>query len=123
MKLKATHHIAIRTQNMAAMTKFYTETLGFPITKRWDAVNIIFIDIGSTTIELISNPNAPAANTPAGAIDHIALHVESVDETHQELVAKGVTITVQPKNFQDIRLCFFKDPDGNSLELVEELAI
>jgi catechol 2,3-dioxygenase-like lactoylglutathione lyase family enzyme len=121
MKLKATHHIAIRTQNMAAMTRFYTETLGFPITKRWDEVNIIFIGIGSTTIELIGNPNAPAPNTPAGAIDHLALHVESVDEAHQELVAKGVPITVQPKDFQDIRLCFFKDPDGNSLELVEEL--
>ena len=120
MKLKATHHIGVRTQNMAAMEKFYTETLGFAVTKRWDDVNIIFIDIGSTTIELIGRAEAPAAGSIAGCIDHIALHVASVDEAYQELVAKGVRIKVEPRDFKDVRICFFYDPDGNSLELVEE---
>jgi hypothetical protein len=27
---------------------------------------------------------------------------------------------VEPKNFQDVRLAFFVDPDGNSIELFEE---
>ena len=31
MKLKATHHVAIITQNFAAMEKFYTGTLGFKV--------------------------------------------------------------------------------------------
>jgi catechol 2,3-dioxygenase-like lactoylglutathione lyase family enzyme len=121
VKLKATHHIAILTQNMATMEKFYSETLGFPVTKRWDDVNIIFIDIGSTTIELIGSADAPVPNSPAGAINHIALHVENLDAAYQELVEKGIQIKMEPRNFQDIRLCFFYDPDGNSLELVQEL--
>jgi len=120
MQLKATHHIAVLTQNMDAMTQFYTETLGFPITKRWDDVNIIFIDIGSTTIELIGSESAPAANSPAGGIDHLALHVASVDEAYAELVSKNVRIRSEPRDFKDVRICFFFDPDGNVLELVEE---
>ena len=60
------------------------------MTKRWDDVTIIFIDIGSTTIELIGRDTAPAADSPAGAINHIALHVDDVDTAYQELVAKGV---------------------------------
>lgn len=121
MKLKATHHIGVRTQNMAAMERFYTETLGFPVTKRWDDVQIIFIDIGSTTIELIGRADGPPANSPMGGIEHIALHVENLDAAYQELVAKGVKIKIEPRDFKDVRICFFLDPDGNLFELVQEL--
>ncbi len=120
MKLKATHHVAIFTQNFAAMETFYTQTLGFPVTLRWDDVTIVFFDIGSTTVELIGRATAPAAGSPPGAINHIALHVEDVDAAYDELVAKNVTIKSPPANFKNIRICFFFDPDGNTLELVED---
>ncbi len=115
MKLLGTHHIAILTPNFATMEAFYVQTLGFPVTRRWDDVTIIFIDIGSTTIELIGRDTAPAANSDPGAINHIAMHVANLDEAYAELVAKGVKIKVEPKNFKDVRICFFFDPDGNSL--------
>ena len=120
MKLKATHHIAILTQNFAAMETFYTQTLGFPVTLRWDDVTIVFFDIGSTVVELIGRESAPAAGLPAGAINHIALHVDDVDAAYEELVAKAVVIKSPPANFKEIRICFFFDPDGNTLELVED---
>lgn len=120
MQLKATHHIALFTQNFAALESFYTETLGFPVTRRWDDVSIIFIDIGSTTIELIGRDNAPTPNSEPGAFNHLALHVEDVDAAYAELVAKGVRIRSAPGNFKDVRVCFFFDPDGNVLELVED---
>jgi catechol 2,3-dioxygenase-like lactoylglutathione lyase family enzyme len=123
MKLKRTHHVAIFTQNFAAMETFYAGTLGFPVTKRWEHRAIAFIDIGSTTIELIGpGPNRviPPAGSQPGAIHHIALHVEDVEAAHAELVAKGVKIKSAPANFEDVRICFFFDPDGNNLELVED---
>lgn len=120
MKLKATHHVALFTRNFAALEKFYTETLGFPVTKRWDDVTICFIDIGSTTIELIGRDTAPAPNSEPGTFNHLALHVEDVDAAYAELVSKGVKIRSEPKNFKEIRICFFFDPDGNVLELVED---
>lgn len=122
MQLTATHHIGLRTPNFAAMEAFYTQTLGFPVTKRWDDVQIIFIDIGSTTIELIGRDSATADTKPTGGFDHLALHVANVDEAFAELVAKGVTIRSEPRDFKDVRIAFFQDPDGNVLELVESRA-
>jgi catechol 2,3-dioxygenase-like lactoylglutathione lyase family enzyme len=120
MNLKGTHHIGLFTRNFAAMEAFYTQTLGFPVTRRWDDVTIAFFDIGSTTIELIGRDTAPAAGSEPGAIHHIALHVDSVDAAHAELVAKGVRIKSPPTDFKEVRICFFFDPDGNTLELVED---
>jgi len=34
MQLKATHHGALFTRNFAEMEKFYSHTLGFPVTRR-----------------------------------------------------------------------------------------
>lgn len=121
MQLLATHHVALFTRNFAAMEKFYSETLGFPITRRWDDVTIIFINVGSTTIELIGRDTAPAPDSEPGAFNHLALHVANVDEAYQELLAKGIKIKAEPKNFKDVRICFFFDPDGNTLELVQEM--
>lgn len=119
MRVKATHHVALQTPNFAEMEKFYTETLGFPVVRCWDDIGYIFIDVGSTTIELINKPDAPDESKP-GPFDHLALHVEDIDEAFQELVAKGVRIRSEPRNFKDLRYCFFYDPDGNSLELLED---
>jgi glyoxylase I family protein len=119
MKLKGTHHVALLTRNFAEMEQFYTETLGFPIVRRWDDIGFVFINVGSTTIELINKPDAPPPHSQAGPFDHLALHVEDVDAAFQELVAKGVRIKSEPRNFKELRYCFFYDPDGNSIELVE----
>ena len=120
MKINATHHVAVFTQNFGAMEQFYCQTLGLRVTKRWDDVTIIFIDIGSTTIELIGRETAPASRSTPGAINHIALHVDDVDASYAELISAGVKIKSAPANFKDVRICFFFDPDGNSLELVED---
>lgn len=120
MKLIGTHHIAIRTPNFAAMESFYTQTLGLPVTKRWDNIPAVFIDIGTTTIELFGRADSTADNTPNGGLDHLALQVANVDEAFAEVAAKEVRIRAEPRDFQDIRIAFFYDPDGNVIELVQE---
>lgn len=120
MKLKGTHHVALRTPNFAAMEQFYSQTLGFPVVRRWDERTIIFIDIGSTTIELIGRAEATADTKPTGGWDHVALLVDNVDEAYAELVEKGVRIRSAPVDAGDVRIAFFFDPDGNVLELFEE---
>jgi len=120
MKVKATHHVALLTPNFEEMQKFYGDILGFPITRRWEGRDIAFIDIGSTTIELLGRDTATPETKPTGGWDHVALHVESVDEAYKELVDKGVKIRNEPRNFNDVRIAFFFDPDGNVLELFED---
>jgi glyoxylase I family protein len=120
MQLLGTHHVALFTDNFAALEKFYTETLGLPVTKRWDDVNIIFINVGSTTIELLGRDSRSGRPANQYGFDHLALHVADVDEAYAELKAAGVNFTVDPKNFKDVRIAFFTDPDGNLIELFEE---
>ncbi len=126
MDLLATHHIAVYTPNFEAMEAFYTRTLGFPVTLRWDDAGIIFIDIGSTKLELIHKTQM-AGTEPPHALDegigfnHVALHVPSTDAAYTELVKAGVKVLREPSNFKTVRIAFFSDPDGNVLELVEEL--
>lgn len=123
MQVVATHHVAVYTPQFEVMEQFYTQTLGFPVTNRWDDVTIIFIDVGSTTIELIgrtpSDPSARPRTLDEGVgFNHLALEVADVDQAHRELAEQGVTILREPRNFKNVRIAFFADPDGNVLELV-----
>jgi lactoylglutathione lyase len=120
MQVKGTHHIALHTRNFAEMEKFYTDTLGFSVVRRWDEIGFVFIDLGSTTLELIKRPEGPPPNSPPGPFEHLALHVEDIDAAFAELVAKGVRIKSEPRDFKELRYCFFYDLDGNSIELIEE---
>lgn len=120
MEIRATHHVAVFTENFSALETFYTETLGLPVTRRWDDAGIIFIDVGSTKIELIDRENDARSRAQRGGFDHLALHVADVDTAVAELQEKGIIITNGPRNFKEVRVAFFADPDGNVLELVED---
>lgn len=117
-----THHIALKTKNFAALRSFYRDTLGLEEIGAFDGRNIVFFDTGETAIELIeAEPDAPA-----GAFAHLAFQVANCDETYQALREKGIEFHVEPRSFPEtnpqVRIAFFRDPDGNELELVEPLA-
>ncbi len=122
MKIIGTNHVALLTSNFAAMRAFYTEVLELPIVGAYQGYNIIFMDTGNSTIELIERGND---YTPtAGSWDHFAFTVENTDATTAELEARGVVFHKAPADFPnppETRLSFFKDPDGNILELVQPL--
>ena len=116
MSIGRIHHIAIKATDLAKAKTFYTETLGFPIVGGIPNSEIVFINIGGTTIELMSGKPNEAAGNSCGLI-HLAFEVGDVDATYNELVAKGVQFHVTPRSVGDIRLAFFHGPDGVELEL------
>lgn len=123
MKIVGTHHMALLTRNFDQLREFYTETLGFPVVGSYPTLRIIFIDTGGMAIELIERADASSSN---GGWAHLALEVADVDAAYAELVAKGITFHVPPKNFPDdkspaTRIAFFRDPDGNELQIVQPL--
>jgi glyoxylase I family protein len=111
------HHIALRSPNYEKAKEFYTETLGLPIVGQIEGKEIVFIDIGGTTIELMSSPSPKESERPGCGFMHLAFEVDDVDAVYADLVLKGVDFFIEPKNVGDIRLAFFRDPDGNELEL------
>ncbi|MFO7166928.1 MAG: VOC family protein [Chloroflexota bacterium] len=123
MHIVGTHHIALKTANYDAMRTFYTETLGLPVVGGFPGGNIVFLSLGDTTIELINA--AGELTPPVLGWHHIAIQVEDTDAAYAELSAKGVPFHVEPRSFPpdapQARLAFFKDPDGNELELFQPI--
>jgi lactoylglutathione lyase len=119
------HHIAIYTRDLARLEAFYTQVLGFPVVRRWDAPGIVFVDAGGLWIEL-TRQDAPEDGTYPRALDqgvglnHLALQVDNVDAAFQALAGKGVRALAAPSNYENVRVAFLADPDGNVLELIED---
>ena len=124
MRILNTHHVAISTHNFARLREFYVETLGLPVVGGFDGHDIVFIEAGNTTIELIGE-ESPAAGRGGIGWHHLAWEVETVDESYAELSARGVPFHVLPEDFPpeapSMRIAFFSDPDGNMLELIQPL--
>lgn len=116
LKLQS-HHIALKSPDYARAKAFYTETLGFPIVGQIPGKDVVFIDIGGVTIELSASGPAAEQPRPSCGWMHLAFQVDDVDAAHAELVKKGVSFFIEPKNVGDLRIAFFHDPDGNELEL------
>ena len=119
------HHIAIYTRDLARLEAFYTQTLGFAVARRWEAAGIVFVDAGGLWIEL-TRQDAPDDGTQPRALDqgvglnHVALQVDRVDRSFQQLVERGVRVLAAPADYEDVRVAFLADPDGNVLELIQD---
>jgi glyoxylase I family protein len=122
MDISGTHHVAIYTANFEHIRDFYVNTLNMPVRGAFEGYNIVFVDAGTTTIELVEDAGERADN---GGWRHLALEVPDVDAAYAELEAQGVPFHVTPEDFPPrapkVRIAFFRDPDGNELELVQPL--
>jgi glyoxylase I family protein len=125
MQLGGIHHIAILTPDLAALEAFYTQTLGLPVARRWDTAGIVFVDGGGVWLEL-TRLDAPAGHAGPHALDHgiginhLAFRVRDIDITYGELVRRGVRSIAAPQTFEELRVAFLADPDGNVIELIED---
>lgn len=122
MKINHTHHIALFTADFDRLRDFYTVVLGFPIVGGIRGHNINFVDCGSTAIEIVENAERAAASGESGWT-HLALEVDDIDTAYTELSAAGVAFHLMPTSFPEdapvFRIAFFRDPDGNELELFQ----
>lgn len=53
-------------------------------------------------------------------IGHIAFRVKEIDSQYAELAGRGVEFISPPQEIADgVKFCYFRDPDGALLELIE----
>lgn len=121
-------HIGIFVRDIEASLAFYTETLGFECyfkTETDDKVKLAFLRYGTCIIELIQRPVSDAKAD--GVIDHISLNVKGIDAVVGRLEEKGIEFETErpfdlPGLFANgVRYIMFRGPDGERLELTEEL--
>ena len=123
--IRAIDYTVILVRDMAAMRRFYEDILGFPLIRELSP-NWIEYRVGSNTLAL-SRPGRTAADTPmpnGTASLQLAFKVSppEVDQCADELVRQGVNL-LSPPTDQTFghRTLFFRDPDGNLLEVYAEI--
>ena len=110
-------HLALNVRDLAAMKRFYVELLGFTVEWEPDPDNT-YLSSGIDNLAL--HRSTQGGHT--GALDHLGLIVreaEDVDRWASFLEGNGVTMSAKPKTHRDgARSCYFKDPDGNSVQII-----
>ena len=118
----AVNHTAVKVKNLKESVKFYHQIVGLPIIRQAgpsDAPTIVWLP----GLELSQRREEVSAEAP-GFFGHIGLAVENIEEACQRLEEQGIEFDTPLKEviFQEmgqrLKLAFFKDPDGISVEFV-----
>ncbi len=114
------NHIGIYVKDLGKSLAFYEELFGFKVVNSFTSgeAKISMIDIGGGTLELVQRPGSPTA-PPDGNWSHVAIHDPKFDETVAKLEKKGIATRLVTMS-NGSRLCFFSDPDGHVIEIMEK---
>lgn len=112
------NHAAIRVRDLAALERFYTDTVGLKIlSQRRDAPGVPDATF-FTGLQLLHFPDAEVSDK--GVFDHVGINVANMDEMIANLGQSGVKLVGEiNRPGPTVRTCFFQDPEGNTIELIE----
>jgi catechol 2,3-dioxygenase-like lactoylglutathione lyase family enzyme len=117
---------ALYVDDLESATRFYTEVLGLPVTASFadacflqagrDSTLILFDRAGLRVRESVIPSHGATGPT------HVALAVprQEMAAWRERLQAHGVTIEHEQTWPQGTHSIYFRDPAGNSLELIED---
>lgn len=124
---KRIDHIELVTQDPERAVGFYTQVLGFRVRSRdrvpaspLGPLDLVYLELGGTTIELMCYPEAKPQPREAGerlGYRMMALEVDDMDAALAQLKAQGIEATWGPKKRPTYARAEIRDPDGNSIEL------
>ena len=125
LPIRSLDYTVIFARNMPAMREFYGKTLGFPLHKELGGKWIEF-RVGSNTLALTERGVVfDDPSPPAGALSlQLAFRVapKEVADCAAVLKERGVQIISGPTDQAwGHRTLFFRDPDGNVLEIYAEI--
>ena len=130
---KRIDHIELLTAQPGRTIDFYTGVLGFKVRARdripstpLGPLDLVYLDLGGTTVEVMCYPDAkiPANSfNPTLGYRMMALEVENMDRALALLKAKGVEPSWGPVRRPTYARAEIRDPDGNSIELRQWLAV
>jgi len=125
--MSTVQHIAFNCINRAGQEAFYAKHFGFRRCRVFNAGRpdeFVMLRLGGTCIELFSaGAKAPARGGEQGVgFRHLAFEVPDLDAAVASLRADGFRtdeIIDCSAILEGLRVCFFDDPEGNRLELME----
>ena len=123
VNLYTLNYVILLCEELAPMKAFYHEVLGLPIERDWEGWVELRIGAVLLTLRPRGRPyDGPGTTASAGV--QLAFRVEppEVETWYTVLLQKQVEIFEPPRD-QDYghRTLFFKDPEGNILEIYAEI--
>lgn len=122
--LEGMHHVAVIASDEGKALDFYVNKLGFTVEKEtWRPAQqdyLRMLRLGDVVIELFIHPNAPQRITEPEALGlrHLAFRVTDVAEARDWLNRRGIaTEPICEDTANGGHYVFFRDPDGQPLEL------
>ena len=122
------HHISMSVRDLDKSRKFYSEGLGFTERFSWgkEPKRIILMDTGDGNYLEISQGDPNHAYIE-GIFRHLALRVDDCKTALELARNAGAEVTVEARDVtlssdppMQIRIAFFKGPDGELIELFED---
>lgn len=120
-------HSMIRVYNLASSIRFYQAALGLEVADRYDFEDFSLVYLSNAEsdfeLELTHNKNQQETYSHGSGYGHIAVSVEDLEKTHQDLVTRGL----EPKDIKSLsadngmsaRFFFLTDPDGYQIEFIK----
>lgn len=137
MDISRVDHIGIAVTNLDETIRFYEEVLGISCEGteivEEQKVKVAFFPVGDTELEFLesTDPTGPIArfiekNGGRNGIQHIALRVDDIEESIEEMKAKGYAMIDEKPRYgaggARIAFCHPKSTGGILLELCERNA-
>lgn len=132
------HHIGIIARSYDETVSWYCRHFGFTVAQEWTAPDMLpgarmcYLRKGTFFIEVIGDGEKAGHHTVAAdprqeyqipGFRHFAFEVDDVDAAIEKLAADGVPAFFPPTTLDavGVRAALVRDPDGNSVELVQWL--
>ena len=122
-------HLALNCRDRLAQEAFYTRHFGFRRARVFmpgQPGEFVMLRLGAMCIELFGAAGLPTPEPGGGeqpvGFKHLAFEVADLDAALEALRADGVTpdqVIDAGAHVPGMRICFFRDPEGNILELME----
>lgn len=116
--------IRIFSFNLPRAVAFYQETVGLDLAASNAQNGWALFTLGNSSLVLEHcDPKKPESNELVGRFIGASLAVPDISAVYESLISSGVVFTSPPKKqaWGGV-LAHFKDPDGNTLTLIENAA-
>ena len=121
MKVHSLGHVVIKVRNQQRAEAFYNGLLGIQIAARLAPFSMTFFTLGNHHDFAVAAIGDDALDAPANSpgLFHVAFkigsRIEELREAKLQLEAAG--ITVEAYDHVVTKSIYFRDPDGNNIEL------
>lgn len=120
--IKALGEIALRVNDLPAMSRFYQETFGLRVLGA--SSTAVFFELGpgyaGHTQVFVLFARGIDVSAVRSTVDHIAftIDLERYESERERLTALGLSVEVAQHDWVKWRSLYVRDPEGNEVELV-----